>query len=72
MRWLAVVGVVLVLLGSASLVFNAIPYHQTEQVAKIGPLVATQETEKQLVIPAYVGVIVILAGIALVFAGRRS
>jgi hypothetical protein len=71
MRWVAILGIILILLGIAGLIFNVIPYHQTEQVAKIGPLTATQETEKQLVIPPYAAVIAVIAGAALVFAGRK-
>ena len=70
MRWLTTLGVVLVLLGIAALIFNSIPYRQTEQVAKIGPVTAMQVTEKQIAIPPYVGIVVVVAGIALVFAGR--
>ena len=70
MRWLAVLGVVLVLLGIAGLVFNTFNYKETEQVAKIGPVTAQQVVEKQIVIPPYVGIVVIVAGIALVYAGR--
>lgn len=71
MRWVAILGIILILLGIAGLIFNVIPYRQTEQVAKIGPLTATQETEKQLVIPPYAAVIAVIAGAALVFAGRK-
>jgi len=70
MRWLAVLGVVLVLLGIAGLIFRTISYRETEQVAKIGPVTAAQVTEKQIVIPPYAGIISVVAGIALVYAGR--
>jgi len=72
MRWMSILGVILVVAGVASLIFNVIPYHQTEQVAKIGPITATQETEKQFVIPPYVGAIVVAAGVGLVIAARRK
>jgi hypothetical protein len=70
MRWLAILGAVLIVLGIAGLVFHTVPYRQTEQVAKIGPVTATQVTEKQIEIPPYVGLIAVAAGIALVFADR--
>lgn len=70
MRWLTILGAVLILLGISGLIFHTIPYRQTEQVAKIGPVTATQVTEKQIEIPLYVGFIAVAAGIALVFAGR--
>jgi hypothetical protein len=61
----------LILVGIGGLVFNVIPIHHTEQVAKIGPITATQDKETDVVIPTFVGAIVILVGGGLVFAGRR-
>ncbi len=71
MRGLVIIGVVLILVGIGGLVFNVIPIHHTEQVAKIGPITATQDKETDVVIPTFVGAIVILVGGGLVFAGRR-
>jgi hypothetical protein len=71
MRALTAVGIVLILLGIASLVFNVIPIHQREEVAKIGSLTAARDTETHVFIPDYVGVIVILVGAGLVVAGQR-
>jgi hypothetical protein len=72
LRGLIIIGVVLILVGIGGLVFNIIPIHHTEQVAKIGPITATADKETDFVIPTGVGVIVILIGGALVFAGRRQ
>ena len=71
MRGLMILGVVLILAAIAGLVVNVIPFHHQEQVAKIGPLTATADKETDVIIPPYVGVIVIVIGGALVFAGRR-
>jgi hypothetical protein len=71
LRGLVIIGVVLILVGIGGLVFNVIPIHHTEQVAKIGPITATQDKETDVVIPTFVGAIVILVGGGLVFAGRR-
>lgn len=72
MRGLVILGVVLILAGIGGLVFNIIPIHHNEQVAKIGPLTATADKETDVVIPPFVGVIIILVGGGLVFAGRRG
>jgi len=71
MRALTAVGVVLILLGIAGLVFNFIPIHHREEVAKIGSITATRDKETDVFIPNYVGMIVILVGAGLVFAGQR-
>jgi hypothetical protein len=72
MRGLIIIGAVLILAGIGGLIFNVVPIHHTEQVAKIGPITATQDKETDVVIPTFVGVIVILVGAGLVFAGRRQ
>jgi hypothetical protein len=71
-RGLVIIGVILILAGIGGLVFRFIPFHHQEQVAKIGPITATQDRETDVVIPPYVSVIVIVVGGALVFAGRRG
>ena len=71
MRWLTILGVVLILLGVAGLVIRVIPIRHTEEVAKIGPLTATQTKEDDYPIPTYAGVIAVLAGAILIFADRR-
>ena len=72
MRWLAITGVILIVLGIAGLVVRAIPIRQTEEVAKIGPVTATQVRETEYPIPTYAGVIAVLAGVALIVADRRK
>lgn len=71
MRGLLIAGIVLIVLGIAGLFVDYIPFHHQEQVAKIGPLTATADKETDVIIPPYAGVIVIVVGVALVFAGRR-
>jgi hypothetical protein len=70
MRGLMIVGVVLILAGIAGLVVTVIPVHHQEQVAKIGPITATADKETDYVIPPYAGVVAIIVGAGLVFAGR--
>jgi hypothetical protein len=71
MRGLLVVGLILIVAGIVSLAVNVIPVHHQEQVAKIGPLTATADKETDYVIPPYAGIIAIVIGGGLVFAGMR-
>jgi len=71
MRWLTILGVVLILLGIAGLVIRVIPIRHTEEVARIGPVTATQTKEDNYPIPTYACVIAVLAGAVLIFADRR-
>lgn len=70
MRWLMMFGIVLVVVGLASLFVNVVPFHHREEVAKIGSLTATQDKETDVYIPPYASAGVVAAGVALVFAGR--
>ncbi len=72
MKPLIMVGIVLIVFGIGSLIYNVIPIHHTEQIAKIGSLTATEDKENDVVVPTVVSVLALLAGGALVFAARRT
>jgi hypothetical protein len=72
MRWLLILGVVLVLAGVGGLVVDVIPIHHQEEVAKIGPLTATQDKETDVVIPPYVALFTAVIGAGFVFVGARQ
>ena len=71
MRKVLIVGLVLVALGVVALAVNVIPLHHQEQVAKIGSLTVNADKETDYVIPNYVGIIAIVAGVVLVVIGTR-
>ncbi len=71
MRWIAIVGLVLVVLGIIALITQVIPVHHEEQVAKIGSLTATRDKETDYYVPPYAAIIAVLAGGGLVYAGLR-
>lgn len=71
MRGLLVAGIVLVVLGLVALVVNVIPVHHQETEAKIGSLKVTADKETDYIIPNYVGIIAIVAGVGLAVAGTR-
>ena len=71
MKGIQIVGVVVVVLGLASLVWGGFAYKKTENVAQIGDLKMQVTENHQLTVPPWVGGIAILAGAAMVFAGGR-
>ena len=71
MRPLAVSGVILILIGIVALAFQTISFTTTEQVAKVGPIEATTENQHNVALPPILGVVAIVIGGGLVFAGRR-
>ncbi len=72
MNKLMMAGIVLIGLGIAGLVFNVIPVHHQEQQAKIGSLTINADKETDYVIPNYVGIIAIVAGVGLIILGARQ
>ncbi len=72
MRNLAWLGILLIVLGIAGLVFENFSYTETKPVLKAGPIQVNSEEEHHVSIPTVAGVVVLLAGVALVLAGRRS
>jgi len=67
-----IAGIILIVLGLASLVWGGIPYHKTENVAVFGDLKMQVTEKKEFRVPPLAGGIVILAGAALLFAGARK
>lgn len=72
MRNLVWIGIVLIVLGVGGLAIGHFSYTEDEKVLKAGPLEDTAEKEHHFPIPTAAGVVVVIAGVALVLAGRRS
>ncbi len=72
MRNTALIGIVLIVLGIVGLVFENFSYTETKPVLKAGPIEVNSQEEHHISIPTIAGVVVLLAGVALVFVGRRS
>jgi hypothetical protein len=72
MRHMTIVGVVLILLGLAALVYQGVAYTSRETVVDIGPLHATADREKTLPLPPVVGIAALAGGVVLLIAGVRG
>lgn len=66
------IGIVLIALGSAGLVFKGFSYESKETVAKIGSLEASADITKEVAVPPALSLIVLAAGIAMVFVGLKK
>lgn len=71
MKPVAIVGLVLIVLGLAALAYQGFTYTSRETVIDIGPIKATADTKKTVPIPPIAGVVAVVAGVALVFVGKR-
>ena len=67
-----IAGAVLVVLGLVGLIFGGIPYQEKHHVADIGDLHMSVKEEKHLDVPPILSGLAILAGAALLFAGRSK
>ena len=72
MKPITIAGVVLIVVGLAALAYQGVTYTKRETVLDIGPLHATADHQKTLPIPPIVGVVVVVGGVVLLFAGART
>lgn len=67
-----VIGILLIALGAAGLVFKGFSYESKETVAKIGSLEASADITKDVEIPQALSLIVLAAGVAMVLVGLKK
>jgi len=72
MKPFAIVGVLLILLGVAALVYQGVTYTSRETVIDVGPVHATAERERTLPLPPPVGIAAVAGGVALLVVGIRK
>jgi uncharacterized membrane protein YidH (DUF202 family) len=65
-------GVVLIILGVLALAYQGFSYTKREKVIDVGPIEASADTKKHVTIPPIVGGIVLVAGVVMVVASRKS
>jgi uncharacterized membrane protein len=69
---LSIVGIILILLGIATLTYQGVTYTQREKVAQIGNIQVTADTQKTVYFPPMLGGLSLVAGIVLVVVGRKN
>lgn len=72
MKSSVIVGVLLIALGAAGLFYKGFSYESKETVAKIGPIEATAETEKDVPIPKVLSIAAIVLGVGVIALGARK
>ena len=72
MKPIATLGIVLIVLGIAGLFFSRITWTETKPVVKLGPLQVNSQEDHTVWIPTVAGIVVVLAGLGLVLAGRKN
>ena len=64
-------GVVLIVLGAAALIYGGVTYTKRRDTVHLGPLSATVAQKDRVNVPPIVGGLVLAAGVALVIVGGR-
>lgn len=72
MKPIAILGVVLVILGVAGLIYEGVSYTSREKVIDIGPIEATAERTKTIPISPLASGAAIVIGLGLLVAGQRK
>lgn len=67
-----IIGTILILIGIAALAYQGFTYTKHEQVAQIGDLKVTADTQKTVYLSPMWGGLSLVAGIVLVVVGRRK
>ena len=72
MKSMVIVGVLLIILGAAALVFQGITYTTHEKILEVGPIKATAEKERTVPLPPILGGLALGLGVVLLVMGNRK
>ena len=72
MKALPFLGIVLIILGVASLAYHGINYTTHKKIVDIGSFQATTSEQKTIPLPPIIGVVALIGGIALILTGRKA
>jgi hypothetical protein len=65
-------GMILIALGLFGLAWGGFTYTTREKVIDIGPIHATRDETHHVPLPPIAGAVVLIGGLALLFAGKRA
>jgi hypothetical protein len=72
LRALPFLGIVLIILGIASLAYHGIGYTTHKKIVDIGSFQATTTERKTIPLPPVIGAAALIGGIVLILAGRKA
>jgi hypothetical protein len=72
MKGTALLGLLLLVVGLASLVYQGFTYTTRETVIDVGPLHATADHQRTVPIPPVLGIVAVAGGVVLMVTGRRQ
>ena len=72
MRAATIIGILLVLLGIAALIFGGFSFVQQETVIELGPVDVEAAERERIPLPPILGVVSLVGGILLIALGSRK
>jgi uncharacterized membrane protein len=72
MKKLVIVGIVLIVIGLAALVYEGYEYTTERQVADLGVAEITARQTETIPIPPWIGVVFVIAGVGAILVAKRS
>ena len=72
MKGATLAGIVLIILGILSFAYQGISVTTQKKVIDVGPIHATKDEKHTLPLPPILGGLLLVGGVALLFAGQRS
>ena len=68
-----ILGIVLIVIGIAMIIFREVRFTKTEEVADLGPIELNKKEQERVTWPTYAGITVALVGvIVIVAAGKKT
>jgi hypothetical protein len=72
MKSFVIMGVVLIVLGAAGLIYGGINYTTKKNVVDLGSVELQVDQKKHIDMPPILGGVAVAVGVALLFVGRRG
>jgi uncharacterized membrane protein len=66
------IGIVLILVGAAMLIWTGFTYTKREKIVDAGPIQISADKEKQVNWPPYLGGILLIGGIVIVASSKKG
>ena len=64
-------GIILIVIGIVGILWGGITYTSREKILDLGPIEATEETEKTIPVPPVVGAVAVVAGVWMIVASKK-
>ena len=71
MKAATIVGILLIIVGIAGLVYGGFSYTHKEKVLDLGPIQASADKKETLPVPPLLGALAIVGGVVLLASGAR-